>query len=376
VPAAQSATLVTHGSQIQIGTAAKRAITGTSPPTRNGQALRRVDDRTACLLILNRCRKKAPKLCALDRILLGLGAMLVSPQRMPKVAVTVRPSTLLRFHRALVQRKYQWLFSAKTRHRPGPKGPSKELIAAIIKIKRLNPRFGCPRIAQQISHAFGLEIDKDMVRRMLANHHHPKFGGQGPSWLSAIAEARDSLWSVDLFRRKSILLKSFWVMVVMNVFARRIVGFGVERAHVDGISVCRMFNQARCGQQLPKRLSTDHDPLFRFHRWQANSRNRGTQVRPLRASLSSVHRAANRNPSARVSRPDLLLERPRLPSQAGSIRRLLQPAARPLWTGWSDAVRAMQHECMPTGESSSLRLAIRLFRSPLHANCCVISISP
>jgi hypothetical protein len=31
---------------------------------------------------------------------------------------------------------------------------------------------------------------------------------------------------------------------------------------------------------------------------------------------------------------------------------------------------------MPTGESSSLRLAIRLFRSPLHANCCVISISP
>ena len=32
------------------------------------------------LLILNRSRKKAPKLRALDRILLGLGAMLVSPQ--------------------------------------------------------------------------------------------------------------------------------------------------------------------------------------------------------------------------------------------------------------------------------------------------------
>jgi putative transposase len=166
------------------------------------------------LLILSRSRKKAPRLRALDRILLGLGAILVSPQRILKVAVAIRPMTLLRFHRALVRRKYQWLFSAKTWRRPGPKGPSKELIAAVLEIKRLNPRFGCPRIAQQISHAFGLEIDKDVVRRILANHHFPKPRGKGPSWLSIIAEARDSLWSVDLFRCESVLLKSFWVMVV------------------------------------------------------------------------------------------------------------------------------------------------------------------
>jgi transposase InsO family protein len=224
------------------------------------------------LLVLNRSRRKAPPLCALDRILLGLGAILVAPQRILKVAVAVRPATLLRFHRALVRRKYQWLFSSKTGRRPGPKGPSKELIAAVLELKRLNPRFGCPRIVQQISHAFGLEIDKDVVRRILASHPLPKSGGQGPSWLSAIAEARDSLWSVDLFRCESILLKSFWVMVVLDVFTRRIVGFGVEPAHMDGVSVCRMFNHARCGQPLPRRLSSDHDPLFRFHRWRANLR--------------------------------------------------------------------------------------------------------
>src|SRR5271156_4389898 len=118
------------------------------------------------LLILNRSRKKAPKLRAWDRILLGLGAMLVSPQRILKLAVAIRPSTLLRLHRTLARRKYQWLFSAKTRRRPGPKGPPQELIGAILEIKRPNPRFGCRRIAQQISHAFGLEIDKDMVRRI------------------------------------------------------------------------------------------------------------------------------------------------------------------------------------------------------------------
>ena len=33
-----------------------------------------------------------------------------------------------------------------------------------------------------------------------------------------------------------------------------------------------MFNQVCARQGLPKRLSTDHDPLFRFHRWRANLR--------------------------------------------------------------------------------------------------------
>ena len=37
----------------------------------------------------------------------------------------------------------------------GPKGPSAELIAAIIALKRRNPCFGCVRIAQQIARAFG-----------------------------------------------------------------------------------------------------------------------------------------------------------------------------------------------------------------------------
>jgi putative transposase len=83
---------------------------------------------------------------------------------------------------------------------PGPKGPSKELIAAVLEIKRLNPPFGCPRIARQLSLAFGLEIDKDIVCRILSSRPLSNSGGKGPSWVSIIAEARDSLWSADLFR--------------------------------------------------------------------------------------------------------------------------------------------------------------------------------
>ena len=70
-------------------------------------------------------------------------------------------------------------------------------------MKHRNPTFGCVRIAQQIAYAFGIEINKDVVRRVLAIHSRPKPDTDGPSWLTVIAQAKDSVWSVDLFRIES-----------------------------------------------------------------------------------------------------------------------------------------------------------------------------
>src|SRR5277367_5118845 len=224
------------------------------------------------LLILRRARRRAPYLTSWDRLGLGVCTFLVSPKRLSKMAVILKPSTLLYFHRALVKRKYRLLYSTSKRRRPGPKGPSRELIDTVVEMKRRNPRFGCRKIAEQISSAFGIEINKDIVRRILIQHYRPLPAGDGPSWLTTIGHARDSLWSVDLFRCESILLRSFWVMVVMDVYTRRIIGFGVAAANLDGPLVCRMFNRAITGQTTPKYLSSDNDPLFRFHRWLANLR--------------------------------------------------------------------------------------------------------
>jgi transposase InsO family protein len=58
----------------------------------------------------------------------------------------------------------------------------------------------------------------------------------------------------------------------MDVFTRRIIGFGVAVANLDGTVICRMFNRAIAKQTPPRCLSSDHDPLFRFHRWLANLR--------------------------------------------------------------------------------------------------------
>jgi hypothetical protein len=53
-----------------------------------------------------------------------------------------------------------------------------------------------------------VDIDKNVVHRVLAKHGRPAPGATGPSWLSFIGHTTDSLWSVDLFRCDSIVLRS------------------------------------------------------------------------------------------------------------------------------------------------------------------------
>lgn len=195
------------------------------------------------------------------------------PTRLLRSAIVLKPSTIMAFHRALVKRKYRLLFTSKQRRKPGPKGPAPALIAAIVEMKHRNPRFGCRRIAQQLSFIFGVEIDKDVVRRVLAKRYRPGPGSRGPSWLTFLGHSKNSLWNVDLFRCESLILRTHWVMVVMDQFTRRIIGFAVRAGAVDGPAICRMFNHAIAVAPTPPRhLSSDHDPLFEFHRWKANCR--------------------------------------------------------------------------------------------------------
>ncbi len=182
------------------------------------------------LLVIRRSRRRAPALSPAERIFIGWTSLFIAPRRLLRAAIVIKPSTLLRFHQALIKRKYCLLFSS-SRHgeKPGPRGASAELISAIVAIKQRNPRYGCPRIALIITNTFGIPIGKDVVRRILAKHYRPdpSLVG-GPSWLSFIGSMKDSLWSVDLFRCELIRLQTHWVLVVMDQFTRRLIGFGVQ----------------------------------------------------------------------------------------------------------------------------------------------------
>jgi len=224
------------------------------------------------LITLSRNHKRAPRLTFFDRIKFGILTSMISLKRLQRIAVIIKPATLLKFHKALVNRKYRLLFSNKSSNKPGPKGPEQKVIDLIIEMKKRNLNYGYRRIAMQISDAFGISIDKDLVRRVLSKYYKNNPQDTGPSWLTFIGHMKDSLWSIDFFRSESIHLKTHWIMVVMDQFTRRIIGFSVHKGDIAGIDLCCMFNTIISKKSLPKYLSSDNDPLFKFQRWKANLR--------------------------------------------------------------------------------------------------------
>src|SRR5882757_3324508 len=64
------------------------------------------------------------------------------------------------------------------------------------------------------------------------------------------------------------------------------------RRAADWDASARMFHRAIRGKSLPKYLSSDHDPLYRFHQWQANLRVlEVTEIpRPVRRILGAHYR--------------------------------------------------------------------------------------
>ena len=103
------------------------------------------------LIIHSSSRQRAPNLNTRDRALLGFMSIFLAPRRIARAAIIIKPSTLLHFHNAVKKRRYRLLYSPRGGSKPGPKGPSQEVINAIVEMKQHNPRYGCPRIAQQIN---------------------------------------------------------------------------------------------------------------------------------------------------------------------------------------------------------------------------------
>jgi hypothetical protein len=68
-----------------------------------------------------------------------LCALFMNPTPILRSAIALKPSTLLHLHYVLEKRKYRLLFSRKGRCQPGPKGPNKELIDAVVELKRVIP---------------------------------------------------------------------------------------------------------------------------------------------------------------------------------------------------------------------------------------------
>jgi len=278
------------------------------------------------LLILNRGRKRAPNLRATDRIIADWCTLFMRLARVLRSAIVLKPSTLLHLHSVLRKRKYRMLFSLRHRRRPGPKGPNQDLIEAIVAMKRSNPGWGCPRIAQQISLAFGVEIDKDVVRRVL-RRSLPAGIAFGRSFLAYVSRSHEGQFVELRFIPVRIGNAAnplgsycdgpvyashhwFWHSPRHRGWSGPLpdVPSGDSRAQSAQISQLG----SRSAVSIPPVGGQSSDP-------QGNR----TQDCSLRAAFASLRRAAYRHDSSRVSRPHLILEHSRSGSEADRFSTLL-----------------------------------------------------
>lgn len=103
-----------------------------------------------------------------DRVLLAAASRALPRGSWPSFVVT--PSTLLRWHRELVRRK--WTFRRKGR--PGRPPLHPELVRLILEMATENPRWGCVRIQGELAK-LGVSVSATKIRALLRRH------GLGPA---------------------------------------------------------------------------------------------------------------------------------------------------------------------------------------------------
>ena len=156
-----------------------------------------------------------PKLCAADRALLAAAACHLPPAS--RGARLVTPRTLLRWHRALVRRKWRQPLGERGR----PPVPA-EVRAVVLRLARENPRWGHRRITGELA-TLGFRVSPTTVRRLLARAGlGPAPRDSGPGWRDFLRAQAASIVACDFFTVESVLLRRYYVFFFIAHANRRV----------------------------------------------------------------------------------------------------------------------------------------------------------
>ena len=137
-------------------------------------------------------------------------------------AFLVTPETILRWHRALVRRR--WTYS----HRgPGRPPLPQETIELIVRLARENPRWGYLRIVGECKKV-GVTVSKGSVANVLRHHGlSPAPRRAGPTWTEFLRAQAKGIVATDFFHVDSVLLRRYYVLFVIEVETRVVHLLGV-----------------------------------------------------------------------------------------------------------------------------------------------------
>jgi putative transposase len=156
-----------------------------------------------------------PKLAMADRALLA--AAVAHLPRASRGVVLVTPRTLLRWHQALVRRKWRQPVCRVGR----PPLPA-EVRDLVLRLARENPRWGHRRICGELIK-LGFTVSPTSIRRLLAGAGvEPAPRRSGPSWRAFLSSQASSIIACDFLTVETILLRRFYVLFFIAHASRRV----------------------------------------------------------------------------------------------------------------------------------------------------------
>jgi len=156
-----------------------------------------------------------PKLRRIDKAFLAACSRVLPRHRWGSFIVA--PSTLLRWHRDLVRRK--WTYKQKRLGRP-PIDPA--LSALICRMARENPRWGYMRIKGEC-RKLGVSVAATTVKKVLrAVGLEPAPRRDGPSWSEFLRSQAEAVWAGDFFSIETAFLRTLYVLFFIEVGTRRL----------------------------------------------------------------------------------------------------------------------------------------------------------
>jgi hypothetical protein len=161
-----------------------------------------------------------PRYTPADRMLLAALAKLLPRERWPVFLVT--PSTLLRWHRELVARRWTYPHTGR-----GTRGLDGQVVDLVLRLARENPRWGYLRIVGEC-RTLGVRVSASSVRRILRRHRigpAPRRGG--PTWSQFLRAQAGGLLACDFFTVETIGLTRLYVLFVVEVERRRVQLAGI-----------------------------------------------------------------------------------------------------------------------------------------------------
>jgi transposase InsO family protein len=195
-----------------------------------------------------------------DRVWLTALSRLVNRRQWPEV-FPVTPATILRWHRALIARK--WTYT--DRLRPGRPSTGTSVKALIVRMARENPAWGHRRIQGELAR-LGHAIAASTVWEILhAAGIDPAPRRAGPTWREFLAAQAHAIIACDFVVVETVLLRRLYVLVFIEHGTRRLHLAGVTARPFGAWAVQQARNLA---MDLDDRLGTlrflihDRDPLF------------------------------------------------------------------------------------------------------------------